>query len=131
MSDPVKVSDLRTFGLVVGGIFLVIALWPLVVRGESARLWAAVLSATLVALGLLAPARLRLPHRAWSTIGEILGWINLRIVMGIVFFGLFTPIGWIRRALGRDALGLTYDPDSPTYRTARQARPVTHMKRQF
>ena len=35
--------DLRQFGLLVGGVFAVIGLWPVVFRSESPRLWAMIL----------------------------------------------------------------------------------------
>ena len=33
-------KELRQFGLLVGAVFTVIGLWPLVFRGEPLRLWA-------------------------------------------------------------------------------------------
>ena len=37
-------SDLRSFGLLMAGVFLVVTLWPLVIRGESIRVWAAIIT---------------------------------------------------------------------------------------
>jgi hypothetical protein len=51
MAGEVALKDLRQFGLLVGGVFIVIGLWPLVFRSESPRLWAMMLGALLIALG--------------------------------------------------------------------------------
>jgi len=131
MKDTLAVSELRKFGLVVGGIFVAIGCWPVVARAQPSRLWAVCLGVALVILGLAVPKTLRFGYRMWTVVGEILGWINVRVVLGVIFFGLLTPIGWMRRRLGRDALRLQGVPDSKTYRAPRQARPATHMKRQF
>jgi hypothetical protein len=40
MDQPTSNKDLRSFGLLVGGVFTVIGLWPILLRGEPVRLWA-------------------------------------------------------------------------------------------
>jgi hypothetical protein len=64
-------------------------------------------------------------------VGHGLGWINTRILLSVVFYGLFTPLGFVRRRLGKEALPLRFEPDAETYRLVRQARPVSHIVRQF
>ena len=50
-----------------------------------------------------------------------------RLVLGFLFYGLFTPLAFVFRVLGRDALGLKRRADAPTYW---QAKPVvTDMNR--
>ena len=51
MAHPPEAKLIRSFGLIVGGIFLLIGLWPLAVRAEATRLWA-----VGIAAGLLLPA---------------------------------------------------------------------------
>lgn len=45
-------------------------------------------------------------NRAWFALGILLGKIISPIVLGIIFFGLITPIGMITRLFGRDELRL-------------------------
>ena len=45
-------------------------------------------------------------NKLWMCFGLLLGMIVSPIVLGIVFFGLFTPIGMIMRLSGRDELRL-------------------------
>jgi hypothetical protein len=91
MIQPASKKDLRSFGYLVGAVFGVIGIWPLLFRGEPLRLWAVGLSSTLIALGGLLPRVLAPIHEAWMWVGHVLGWINTRILLGIVFYGLITP----------------------------------------
>ena len=131
MAQPVDRKELRNFGLIVGGIFLVIGLWPLVWRGEGMRIWALGLGGLLVPLGLLAPTVLAPVFKIWMKIGHVLGWINTRIILGILFYGLITPMGVVMRLFGWDAMRRVLVRDAQTYRVVRQPRPPSHMTRQF
>jgi hypothetical protein len=124
-------KELRQFGLLVGGVFLVIGLWPLVFRSEPFRLWAICLGGLLMTVGAVLPRALAPIHQAWMWIGHVLGWINTRILLSIVFYGLVTPIGIIFRLMGKDTMRQGFAQDSPTYRVIRQPRPRSHMKYQF
>lgn len=131
MTQPVQQKELRDFGLIVGGVFAVIGLWPMVFRGEDMRLWALGLGGTLIAAGLVFPTALRLPHQGWMWGGHVLGWINTRIILGIVFFGLVTPMGVVMRLFGKDSMHRAFVQDVPTYRVVRGPRPREHMRNQF
>lgn len=131
MAQPADSKELRNFGLIVGGIFLVIGLWPLVWRGEGMRMWAVGLAGLLIPLGLLVPTVLAPVFRVWMKVGHVLGWINTRIILGILFYGLITPMGVVMRLFGWDAMRRVLVRDAQTYRVVRQPRPPSHMTRQF
>ena len=124
-------KQLRTFGLMVGGIFCAIGLWPAIVRGQNARLWALTIGILLLIPALVAPRILGPVYRIWMTAGEALGWVNTRILLGLVFYGLITPMGLIMRLFGNNAMRRTYEPDVESYRVVKRPRPGTHMTRQF
>ena len=131
MDHRADTKELRNFGLLVGGIFTVIGLWPMLYRGEPLRLWAAVIGSVLILCGGLVPTWLAPIHRAWMWVGHVLGWINTRILLGVIFYGLITPIGIVFRLLGKDTMRQAFSDTSSTYRVNRQARPASHMKFQF
>ena len=131
MNHEVEVKELRNFGLMVGGIFLVIGLWPMVWRDEGMRLWAIGLGGLLIPLGLLIPAVLAPVFKVWMKVGHVLGWINTRIILGALFYGLITPMGVVMRLFGWDAMRRVLVRDVESYRVVRQPRPRTHMTRQF
>ncbi|MBI4000612.1 MAG: hypothetical protein HY348_02375 [Nitrospira defluvii] len=131
MVEEINRMDLRNFGLMVGGVFLLIACWPMLRSGESLRLWALGAGLLLVAFGLLAPLVLRPVFTAWMKVGHVLGWVNTRIILGIIFFGLITPMGFVMRLFGWDSMRRAFLKDAESYRVIRSPRPRSHMTRQF
>jgi hypothetical protein len=103
----------------------------MLLRGAAIRSWAAVFGASLVISGLLAPPVLRPLYRLWMALGRVLGQVNAWIVLGVVFFAVFTPVALLLRILKKRPILLAFDPDLKTYRIARQPRPISHMRRQF
>ena len=124
-------KQLRSFGLIVGGIFAVIGVWPLVIHSAEPRWWAVILAAVLVLPGLIYPRSLYWPHKGWMIVGHALGWVNTRIILGVVFYAVVTPIGIVRRWLGKDPMGRRTRPELDTYRVIRQPRPASHLRRQY
>lgn len=124
-------KELRQFGLLVGAIFTVIGLWPVVSRGEPVHLWAIGIGGPLIACGGILPQLLAPIHTGWMWVGHILGWINTRILLSIVFYGLVTPIGIVFRLMGKDTVRQRFAESRATYRVSRSPRPHSHMKYQF
>jgi Saxitoxin biosynthesis operon protein SxtJ len=131
MVNEITNKQLRSFGLTVGGIFALIGFWPVLLRAQNPRWWAVVLAACLLVPAVVFPTILFWPHKGWMAIGHILGWINTRIILGIVFYLVVTPLGLIRRWLGKDPMGRNLGPDLKTYRIPRTSRPASHLKRQY
>ena len=131
MPHEVTPKQLRSFGLLVGGIFAVIGLWPLIWRGEGLRWWAMIATAILVLPAVVYPMSLKLIYRGWMAVGEVLGWINTRIILSIIFYGVFTPVAIVMRMRGKDPMRRGWDPNLESYREVREPRPGTHMQRQF
>lgn len=123
--------SLRSFGFLVGGVFLLIGTWPFALRAEAPRVWAIVAGAILVAPALVYPRALAPIHRGWMKIGRLLGWINTRIVLSVIYYLILTPIGLVLRWLGQDPLRRRFDRQAETYRLPREARPASHMRNQF
>jgi polyferredoxin len=95
----------REFGLIVGGVLLLISAWWLY-RGKFSNVWPITipLGGALVLLGLLLPRALLLPNKAWMAFAEGLSFVTTRIILGLVFFGIVTPIGVVKRLFGWDPL---------------------------
>jgi uncharacterized membrane protein len=124
-------KQLRHFGLIVGGIFAAIGLWPVLFRAQGPRLWALALAVALVVPALVLPRSLTYVHRGWMAAGEALGWINTRIILSVIFYGLVTPMGVVMRRFGRDPMHRRFEPDATTYRVLKSSRAAAHMARQF
>src|SRR5205807_9470528 len=125
-------SSDRGFGLVFAAVFSIIGCWPLV-HGQLPRWWALAVAAGFAAVALVRPQILHPLNRVWLLIGQLLHKIVSPLVMGLVFFTVVTPTGWIMRLRGKDTLSLRRRPDLKTYWIKRDpALPESEtMKRQF
>jgi len=123
-------QQLRSFGLIVATGFAVIGLAPLL-RGHGLRTWSLIVSLLLAAIALVLPRALQSFYRVWMALGTGLGWVNSRIILGLVFFVILLPIGVIRRMLGHDPMQRKFEPDRATYKTARTKRAGSHLQQQY
>ena len=124
-------KDLRQFGLLVGGVFAIIGLWPIVFRSESPRLWAMILGSLLIVLGVIAPQSLKQVYGGWMKVGQVLGSINTKIILAIIYYLLITPMGLVMRLMGKDPMHRALAQGTDTYRIVRTPRPRQHMRNQF
>lgn len=131
MADQQQKNELRSFGLIVGGVFLLIGLWPLVWRGSEMRSWAVAVGGLLSVLAAVAPSLLRPVHKGWMFLGHVMGWINTRIILGVFFYAVLTPMGLVARLLGKDFLRLKPGSNTDTYRVLRTPRVSSHFRQQF
>lgn len=82
-------------------------------------------------MGMVFPKGLGPLHRAWMKIGEKLGWINSRIILSLLFFGMFTPMAFVMGLFGKRPLELGYDPKATSYRVLKKARAADHVLKPF
>jgi len=54
--------------------------------------------------GLALPGFLRTVYIAWMRLAVILSWINTRIILGVLFYVVFTPAGLVMRLFRIDLL---------------------------
>jgi hypothetical protein len=97
---PRSQPALRKFGLSVGCVFLAFGCvsWWRAHDVAPRIMWA--LGAPLVVLGLVAPSLLAPVERGWMAMAEVLGRINTRIILSVLYIVIVTPLGWIRRWRG-------------------------------
>lgn len=117
--EQIEGSSDRTFGFVFSAFFAIIAAWPLMSSGAP-RWWAAGVAAAFAFVALVVPRVLAPLNRWWMKFGLLLGRIVSPIALGILFYGVFTPIGGLMRLAGKDPLNLRRDPQAASYWTARQ-----------
>jgi len=113
--DDREPPSIKNFGLTFAFVFAVIALWPLVFRGEHPRYWALVLGLAFVAAAYLAPNLLKPLNLLWFKLGMLLHKIVNPIVLGIMFLVFITPIALVLRLLGKKLIPLTFERDKPSY----------------
>ena len=105
--NEIKIGSNRNFGIVFFIVFLLIATYPLINYGEI-RQWSLILSLIFLILGLINSKILTPLNKLWFKFGIFLGKIISPLVMGIIFFFVVTPIGFIMRLLSKDILNLKF-----------------------
>ncbi len=110
----VKTGSDRSFGFVFTVVFSVVALWPLL-EDTPPRWWALLLGMVFLVLTLVRPSLLAPLNRAWTRFGLLLHHIVNPIVMGLLFFLVFAPMGVAMRILGKDLLRLKLDKGAKSY----------------
>jgi len=109
-----KYKTEREFALLFAVVAALIAFWPLWPIHAPKPAWLVVALLFLVS-GLLRPRLLTPVHRLWMKFGAALGWVNSRIILGVVFFVLVTPIGLVMRLLGKDPLRMRSGRTASSY----------------
>ena len=97
-------SEGRRFALVVGGAFIALAalLWW---KGRTVGvLVAAGIGVSMLLAGLVIPDRLGPLERAWMGLAHAISKVTTPLVMGLLFFVVLTPAGWIGRLFGHHPL---------------------------
>ncbi|MGI8654592.1 MAG: SxtJ family membrane protein [Pyrinomonadaceae bacterium] len=103
---PVTDRQARKTALVVACVLLALAAWNLY-RGRTAYVMVlgGLGSLLLVVASPLLPAAVaRRFHVLWMGAAALLGAINSRILLSLMFYLVFTPYGFISRLAGRDPL---------------------------
>ena len=96
---------LREFGLFIGLGLPIFIGWLLpLITSHSFRLWTVWLGLIVLIIGIFFPKLLYFPYKFWIKLGDILGWINSRIVLAFVFIVILQPIAFFMKIFRYDPL---------------------------
>jgi hypothetical protein len=119
----------RKFGLTVGSAFTVLALigrW----RGHHTSFAVlGTLGVLLLVAALVVPTALGPVERVWMAAAHAISRVTTPIFMGVVYFIILTPVGFIRRAVGGNALAHRSGKDG--FWSDRSRQPRSSLDRQF
>ena len=104
----IELPSNRKFGFFFTIIFGISAVYCFYINSTD---WTYILStiSAVIFFVTIIKAEILLPlNKLWMKFGLFLGMIVSPIVMGIIFFGIFTPIAILMRFLGRDELALSF-----------------------
>ncbi|OGP59277.1 MAG: hypothetical protein A2V67_15550 [Deltaproteobacteria bacterium RBG_13_61_14] len=105
----------RDFGLGLS-LFLSLLAGLAFFRGREHLVTPLLLAAALVSgLALVWPVPLMPWQRLAWHLAQALGWLNTRIMLGMVFYLVFTPTAWLLRLLGKDLMDRTWRPERSSY----------------
>jgi len=113
--EAVAACSDRQFGLVFAGVCAVVGMYP-VLYGNSPRWFIAIASVLFLSFSFIAPHKLHLLNVLWAKFGMFIGEIMKPLILGILFYVVFTPFGFIKRKCGASATFKKYfEPESSTY----------------
>ena len=129
--SDIKLPSERSFGITFCVVFAIFAglsfwfdgtLWP----------WLGGASLGFGTIGLAWPALLAPLNKLWFKFGLLLHKVMTPLIMGILFYGLFTPVGFLMRLTGKDPMRVRSSEDVQSYWIEREpAGADNHMKNQF
>src|SRR2546423_1845699 len=106
--------DLQKFGLMVGGVFLLLGLWFLY-RHKAHYPFFFYPGAALFVLGLLLPQTLKPIYIGWMALAFTIGLIVSTVLLTLFFYLIVTPLGLAARCFGKDFLARRWDTKISTY----------------
>ncbi len=139
--QPLDKKGYREFGLTTGAI--VVALFGLAIPflfGLRYPSWPAAFPLSwpwlilwvLGGMALLAPMSLAPVYKYWMKFGHFMGtYIMTPLIMFLVFFGMFMPIGLVMRLFGKDGMARKIDRNADTYRVESDQPPAKNLEKPF
>ena len=107
MTGIVSKKQLRQFGLLLGFVFPVIIGWLLpYLSGHHYRIWTLLIGVPFLVIGILRPKLLIYPFKGWMALGHFLGYINSKLILGLVFILVLLPISLIMKCFKYDPLNI-------------------------
>lgn len=125
-------SELRKFGIIMG-IFIMLFFGLLIpwIWDFSSPSWVWIASGTFIGLGLIVPITLKPVFIVWMKFAHVIGWINTRLLLSIVFYLIVMPIGLIMRLFGTDPMHRKFDEKVTSYRVKSKQPSVDHLEKPF
>lgn len=125
-------KELRDFGLIMAGMLILMFGFVLPwIFSYSTPYWPFIAAIVFAVVALLRPVLLGPVNRVWLKISDVLGWINTRLVMGVMFFLLIAPIGILMRLFGKNTLSLKISDEQTSYRVVTKVRDKKHLEKPF
>jgi hypothetical protein len=124
---------LRKFGLTTGAIIVVLFVFffPWVFDMAAMPMWPWIVAGILWVPALLMPSLLRPVYATWMKIGHAIGWVNTRIILGVLFYVLVLPMGLIMRLFGKDPMAREMNKSISSYRIESVSEPKDRLEKPY
>ena len=124
---------LRKFGLTTGAIIVVLFafFFPWIFDMTTMPIWPWIVAGLIWVPALLIPRVLRPVYTTWMKIGHGIGWVNTRIILGVLFYVLILPMGLIMRLFGKDPMARKVDKSASSYRVKSVREPKDRLEKPF
>jgi hypothetical protein len=124
-------EGLRNFALTIAAIVAVLfgLLIPWVF-GMRWPVWPWIFATIFVMWGLVAPQTLSIVYINWMRFGLLLNKLTSPLILGVLFFGILLPFGFVRR-IGRDPLKRRFDSTAESYRVESHSQPIENLEKPY
>ena len=130
--SSVTTKELRDFGLIFGVIL--VSLFGLLLPWFFEKifpLWPWLVFSIMGSMAVIYPLSLKYIFKVWMLFGAVMGWINTRLILGIVFYLMFVPFALAMKLLGKDPLSRKLDKQMITYRVTSNVSEKNNMENPF
>ena len=103
-ADAVTRAQARKTACVVASVLLLFAAWQLYRGRVTATYVLGGVALALLVVGLFVPPLARRFHALWMKVAAVLGYVNSRVLLTLMYYGVFTPYRLFSRLAGRDPL---------------------------
>lgn len=104
----ITLTELKQFALTMSWaipcLFMLLLPW---IFTKNIPWWPLVISAILMTLYFIYPKGIKPFYSGWMRIAGVIGWINTRIILAVIFYLFIMPIGLLLRFFGK----LQYQPE--------------------
>tara|TARA_B100000085_G_C18452077_1_gene475305 strand:+ start:135 stop:539 length:405 start_codon:yes stop_codon:yes gene_type:complete len=129
--DQIQLPSNRKFGFFFSIIFFIISTYLYYIRIDIFTVYTLyIISFSLFIITLVKADILGPLNKLWMGFGMLLGLIISPIIMGVIFFLVFTPLALVFRIIGRDELILRLK-DKPSYWIKRNNNYSNSFRNQF
>ena len=130
--EQVTTKELREFGLIFGVIFvLLFGLFIPWLFNSSYPIWPWYILAVTGSLAIILPISLKPVYKVWMLFGAVMGWLNTRLILGIVFYLVFMPFGLVMKLFGKDLLSRKLDKQKESYRVIHNEQTKSSLENPF
>ena len=106
---------LKSFGLLMGGVFSVITAVLVYKELESAPFFTGTLAFAFLVAALTIPEKLRGIHERWMKFADVIGRFNAKLILGFVYLTFFSLVRFAFWVVRKDPMERKFDPAADTY----------------
>lgn len=108
-------KELRIFGIILAIILFIIGTINLYKENILISVVLYILCLFVIIFIIVNPIFLRPIHRVLLFVSHMIGWINTRLLLGLIYYLIFLPIGVVLRILRKDLLDRKFDKERGSY----------------
>ena len=128
----VSTKELREFGLIFGAILVLLFGFFLPwIFDKAFPMWPWWVFAVNWSMAIIYPPSLRLFYKVWMIFGGVMGWVNTRLILGVIYYLVFVPYALVMKILGKDPLLRKLDRKAVTYRVRNNTQEKDNMENPF